>query len=77
MTKSKFNIHKCSWPGCGAKTDSEEFWMDAGWMSFLGDPCDGWIEGMPESGFLCPHHKDAVNAFEDHDIDQFMLLASI
>ena len=46
-------------------------------MSFLGDPCDGWIEGMPESGFLCPHHKDAVNALEDHDIDQFMLLASI
>jgi hypothetical protein len=76
--KHKFRIHECSWPDCGCKTDGEEFWMDAGWMSFAGgDPSEGWVEGMPEDGYLCLHHKEAIDALEEGDVERFMTLASI
>jgi hypothetical protein len=65
----------CSWPGCGQRTHS---FMANDWCSYGGgDPSDGLIEGMPEDGFLCLHHKEAIEALEEGDFEQFKLLASI
>jgi hypothetical protein len=81
--KHKFRIHECSWPGCGCKTDGNEFWMDAGWASF-GAGAGEWSEddwqsilGLSTSGMLCIHHNEAWEAGEEGDWDRLILLSSL
>jgi hypothetical protein len=77
--KRKFNIHTCSWPGCGCKTDEEEHWMDAGWMMYFEWDDDDLREviGFPKSGLMCPHHKDAIVAYENGDYELLVKLARL
>lgn len=66
---------KCAWPGCNMVTES---WVEEGWCVYGdGDPTDGLIEGMPADGYLCLHHKEALDALDEGDFERFELLASI
>ncbi|PWT80383.1 MAG: hypothetical protein C5B58_11815 [Acidobacteria bacterium] len=67
-------LRKCSWPGCRAQTEN---WLEDGWCNYGdGDPSDGAVADMPD-GFLCLHHKEAIDALDEGDIDRFLLLAEI
>ena len=68
--------YKCSWPGCRAETNNriEDGWL---WGSLHDGEIVHWVEGLPEEGFLCLHHKEAVEALEEGDVERFKVLASI
>jgi len=66
---------KCAWPDCGAQTDN---WLEDGWCTYGGgDPTEGGYPDMPEDGYWCLHHKEAVEAFYEGDFERFLLLTSI
>jgi hypothetical protein len=72
----KTMTYSCSWPGCEAKTNNRLL-DDWRWGDLHNGFVEHLVEGLPEEGFLCLHHKETVEALEDDDAERFKLLSSI
>ena len=80
VTEDGKMINTCDWPDCGCR-EEVEWRFDKGWNCFTGDEELGEAIGLPNQEevyvMLCIHHQEAIEAFEDGDMERFRLLASL
>jgi hypothetical protein len=70
-------VNTCDWPDCGCR-ETVEWRYDKGWGSFAGyESEEKRPPGLPSAGMLCIHHQEALEAWDDGDMERFLLLASI